>query len=85
MFLHPAHPSGGYRAPGDGAIRAALSHFVTHDGNAHPCHARCRDQRCARVEWYDPRTVIHARLLEPHFRLAQGMSCDPIHVPIIAY
>jgi hypothetical protein len=81
MFLHLARPSGRYCAPGDGAIRAALSHFVTYDGNSYSCHARCCDQRCARVERYDPRTVIDAWLLEPHFCLAQGMSYNLIQIP----
>lgn len=74
MFLRPARPSDGHCAPDDGAIRSTLSLLAAYDGDTHPCHARCCDQRCARVEWYDPRTVIDAGLLEPHFRVAQGMS-----------
>lgn len=81
MFLHPARPSGGYRTPDDSTIRAALSHFVTYDGDADSYHARCCDQGCARVEWYDPGTVIHARLLEPYFCLAQGTLYNSIHIP----
>ncbi len=80
MFLQPAHTSSGYRAAGDGAIRASFPLFITYYGDSHPHHACCRDQRCARMEWYDPRTVIHAWLLEPHFRLAQGTLYNSIHV-----
>jgi len=35
------------------------------------------------MEWYDPRTVIDARFLEPNFRLAQGTLYDPNQFPIV--
>ena len=55
-------------------VRAALSYFATYDGDAHSRHVRRRDQGYSRVERYEPGTVIHAWLLEPHFCVAQGMS-----------
>ena len=72
IFLSPARTPGGYRAAGDGAICTALSNLATYDGDAHPCHARRRDQGCPRVEWHDPCAVIHSWFLEPYFCLAKG-------------
>jgi hypothetical protein len=41
---------------------------------------RCRDQGRA-VGWYDPRSTIHARFLESHFRLAQNALHNSTHIP----
>jgi hypothetical protein len=74
IFLSPARSSDEYRAAGNGAVRTALPHLATYDGDAHSCHARRCDQGRTRMDWHDPRTTIHARLLESHFCLAQGTS-----------